>query len=183
VRYLYNCEDLPVSNAALLQRFVDIAVHEVGLKELPGHANTGPEVEKYQKATWLSPGPWPWCAAFVAWCMREWLKAGDVRAAYNLPNDAAVASWRFRSAKAFDFETWGTKRGMLVLPETELARMGDVITFDFSHIGIVRRDEVRGHPLQTVEGNTNGAGSREGDGVYLKTRPDGLTRRYIRLLP
>lgn len=166
----------------LLQRLIDIAASERGVKEVPGHPNTGPDVEKYQAATWLAPGPWPWCAAFIAWCLREWLKAPDARSAFRLSTPQQAEQWRFRSAKAFDFEAWGTAHGMQVLPEHELAKAGDIITFDFSHIGIVRLDEVQGSPLSTIEGNTNGAGSREGDGVYFKSRVDSLTRRYIRLL-
>lgn len=166
----------------LRQRFVDIASSQLGVKEIPGHPNTGPDVEKYQSATWLAPGPWPWCAAFVAWCLREWLKAPDVARAFGLISPAQVEQWRFRSARAFDVEPWGTAHGMKVLPEDELAKVGDIITFDFSHIGIVSADEILNAPLRTIEGNTNGAGSREGDGVYRKMRPDQLTRRYIRLL-
>ena len=170
-------------NSVLLQRLVDIAVHQQGCKETPGHPNTGPMVEAYQSATWLKPGPWPWCAAFIAWCLKEWLRSPDVQSAFGLSSIAQVEQWRFRSAKAFDFENWGTAHKMDVLPEGALAKAGDIITFDFSHIGIVRADEVQGQPIATVEGNTNGAGSRDGDGVYLKTRADSLTRRYIRLLP
>jgi hypothetical protein len=34
--------------------------------------------------------------------------------------------------------------------------------------------------VQTVEGNTNGEGSREGDGVYLKRRHRSKIRSIIR---
>lgn len=166
----------------LRRRLIDIAVAEVGLKEIPGHPNVGIEVEKYQRATWLAPGPWPWCAAFTAWCVREWLKAPDVLRALAL-SPAMAEEWRCKSARAFDWEPWAVKRKLPVLEEGQLALMGDVITFDFSHIGFVTADEIAGRPLQTVEGNTNGAGSREGDGVWKKTRVDSLTRRYIRLIP
>lgn len=168
-------------SAALRQRLIDIAVGEVGFKETEG-ANLGPEVRKYQAASSLAVGPWPWCMAFVDWCISEWLRAPDVRAALRLADDAAVEYWRPKTALAFGAEAWAKERGLVVLPEQELARLGDIITFDFSHVGFVRLDEVQGHPIQTVEGNTNGAGSRDGNGVWLKARPDGLTRRYIRIL-
>lgn len=165
----------------LRQRLVDIAVAEVGFKETEG-ANLGPEVRKYQLASSLEPAAWPWCMAFVDWCVREWLRAPDVRAALKLADDAAVERWRPRTALAFGAETWAREHGLRVLEEGDQAQAGDIITFDFSHVGIVRLDEVQGHPIQTVEGNTNGAGSRDGNGVWLKARPDQLTRRYIRLL-
>lgn len=171
---------------ALRQRLVDIAVHEVGFKETEG-ANRGPEVRKYQAATSEPIGPWPWCAAYVAWCIQQWLQAPDVQRALGIPEAtdpplSPIEEWRFKSALAFGAEPWARSKGLSVLPEEELALTGDLITFDFSHIGIVRLDEVQGQPIQTVEGNTNGAGSRDGNGVWLKARPDGLTRRYIRLL-
>lgn len=170
----------------LRQRLVDVAVAELGVKETDG-PNDGPEVVKYQLATYLAPGPWPWCAAFVAWCIREWAQAPDVRRALRLspespPPAATLEQWRFKSPRAFDFESWGAQHGCRVLGEGELALLGDVITFDFSHIGIVRQDEVPGRPILTVEGNTNDAGSRDGNAVALKSRTDSLTRRYIRLL-
>jgi hypothetical protein len=173
---------------ALRQRLVDIALAECGLKEVLGEPNTGADVVKYQQATTLAPGPWPWCSAFVAWCMQQWLQAPDVQRALGIPEAthpplSPVEEWRFKSARAFEVEVWAKQRGLLVLGEEAPALLGDLITFDFSHIGIVTRDEVPGQPLETVEGNTNGAGSREGDGVYRKRRPDSLTRRYVRLLP
>ncbi len=171
----------------LLQRFIDIAINEVGEKEQQGHPNTGPDVEKYQRATTLPPGPWPWCAAFVAWCMKEWLRDPDVRLALKIAPEAGAPyldaeAWRFKSARAFDLEDWGLRRGMPVLIETELGKAGDLITYDFSHCGILTADEVPGQSLWTCEGNTNDNGSRDGDGVYRKRRPDSLTRKYIRLL-
>lgn len=175
-----------MSTLALRQRLIDIATAEVGFKETEG-ANAGPEVRKYQMATTQKVVPWPWCAAFVAWCMQQWLQAPDVQRAFGIPEASApplspVEAWRFKSALAFDFEKWGEERGFKVLPEQELAKLGDIITFDFSHIGFVRLDEIQGQEIQTVEGNTNGAGSRDGNGVWLKSRPDKLTRKYIRLL-
>lgn len=37
------------------------------------------------------------------------------------------------------------------------------------HIGIIEYEDANNY--YTIEGNTNGAGSREGDGVYRKIRP------------
>ncbi len=68
-----------------------------------------------------------------------------------------------------------------VLPDTADPQPGDFAVYDFSHIGIVK--ESRGDKFVAIEGNTNGAGSRDGDGVYLKTRPRKLARCFIRIRP
>ena len=62
-----------VSKAALLARLVALARREIGTREAGGN-NRGARVEEYQQATWLNPAPWPWCAAFTCWLLREWLR-------------------------------------------------------------------------------------------------------------
>lgn len=158
-------------------RLAEIAVAEIGARE-QGH-NAGPRVVQYQEATWLKPGPWPWCAAFVAWSLREWLHEKNTQDALGI-GEAQIERWRCKDALAFGWETWALKRGLLVLPETTPMRAGDIVTFDFSHIGIVIAG--KGDTIHTVEGNTNADGSREGDGVYAKRRPRHLIRRVIRIL-
>jgi cell wall-associated NlpC family hydrolase len=59
------------------------------------------------------------------------------------------------------------------------AQAGDIVMYTFSHVGIVISDN--GKTIQTVEGNTNGEGSREGDGVYFKTRNKSLVKRFVRI--
>lgn len=57
----------------------------------------------------------------------------------------------------------------------------DIVTFDMSHVGIVANDE--GPLIYTIEGNTDGAGSRDGGGVFAKTRQRSFARKFIRILP
>ena len=77
------------------------------------------------------------------------------------------------------------KAGFQVLPDTALAKAGDFVTFDFSHIGLVIEDQpTLTAKVKTVEGNTNGKGERDstsGDGVWLKERDHTLTKAYIRI--
>ena len=75
---------------------------------------------------------------------------------------------------------------MLKLLVGKLAKLGDFVVFDFSHIGLVIEDQksIKSN-IVTVEGNTNGAGDREsttGDGVWKKSRIPSLTKSYIRIL-
>jgi hypothetical protein len=59
-------------------------------------------------------------------------------------------------------------------------KAGDVVIFTFSHIGIALGSPDKKGNVPTVEGNTNGAGSREGDGVYRKVRHVSKIRSRIR---
>lgn len=175
-----------MSDAATLRcQLVAIAAAKVGVHESGGN-NLGAEVVTFQQATTLPPGPWPWCAAFVAWCIREWLRIEPVRAALALRSDGEAETWRPKTALAYGLEGWARSHGLQVLPENAVARAGDLVTFDFSHIGIVAVDQPKSSGLvETIEGNTNGAGARDsasGDGVWRKSRGVSLVRRYIRLL-
>lgn len=152
---------------ALPLRLLTIAQGEVGTRE--DGKNSGLRVRAYQRATWLEPGPWPWCAAFVSWCLMQALG----------PKPKHDGKWRCRDARAYGWEDWAKKRGLVLLDESAAMQPGDIVTFDFSHIGIVESDE--GSQIITIEGNTNAAGSREGDGVWRKERARHLVRRVIRL--
>jgi hypothetical protein len=57
---------------------------------------------------------------------------------------------------------------------------GDLVIFTFSHIGIAVSSPDKMGNLATVEGNTDSAGSREGGGVYFKTRNLSKIRSRIR---
>jgi hypothetical protein len=65
-----------------------------------------------------------------------------------------------------------------------MARPGDIVVFDFSHVGIVESES--GSHIVTLEGNTNGRGDRDsesGDGVWRKTRSKSIARNFIRIRP
>jgi hypothetical protein len=166
-------------NKQLIDKLVAIAKAEVGTREEGGN-NRGKRVREYQSATWLEPGAWAWCAALCAWVLRQWLKDPDVLDALKIRSP----EWGCKDASAFGWEKWAKGKGLQVLPETEKAKAGDFVIFDFSHIGIVIEDQT-GDTIKTVEGNTNGKGERDsasGDGVWLKTRAQSLTKCYIRLM-
>lgn len=167
-----------------LDKLIGIAKNELGTREGPTN-NTGARIVEYQGATWLAPGAWPWCAAFTAWIMREWLEDEDVRKSLNLASFSLAEKWRCRDASAFGWEKWALQRGLPVQPETQKARAGDFVVFDFSHIGLVIEDQVSTKAkIKTIEGNTNGKGERDsesGDGVWYKERVPSLTKSYIRI--
>ena len=155
---------------------VEIAKSQVGARECGGN-NKGAEIRKYLDATWMDEKTknmgFPWCSAFVTWVCKEARK---------------LCGYTFRDidlyigAAAYDWETHGIKNGWRILDEWEKAEPGDLVTYDFSHIGIVIEDH--GETIFTVEGNTNGRGDRDsdsGDGVWFKDRARGLVKHFIRL--
>lgn len=166
---------------------VNFAFNEIGVREET--KNSGVRIAEYQRATTLGAGPYPWCAAFVAWCLRETLKDQYVAqllvANKILPSVRNAESWRCKSAKAFDWESWAKNNKLHVIPNASaLAKRGDIIVYDFSHIGIVALDQLPNERVVTaIEGNTNVKGWREGDGVYAKTRraDSNIVACYIRM--
>ena len=113
-----------------------------------GH-NDGPFVKEVLASVGLGPGH-PWCAAFNFYVFR---KAGF---ASLVPRSAWSPDWvkGGRRGEAYPADVFG-----IYFPSK-----GRV-----AHTGIV---EATGKTfVTTIEGNTNAAGSREGDGVYRKKRP------------
>lgn len=161
---------------------IQIALAEVGVREVGGN-NRGDRIREYQRATWLDPAPWPWCAAFTAWILKQWLLTplGRVYLGVN----RGVEGFRCKDASAFGWEKWAASRGLEILPESQLARASDLVVFDFSHIGIVVADQLSlRDDIVTVEGNTSGSGETrdsQSDGVWKRFRNPSLVRSYIRL--
>lgn len=121
--------------------------------------NSGPHIDQYLAACGLRPGA-PWCAAFVTY---QLLQAGAERG--QLPrNSASVCHWVHGSRFRVTADPAQARRGDLFAWCDRAAWRG--------HIGfIVRmRRTARGWLAETIEGNTNDAGSREGDGVYRRQR-------------
>lgn len=168
----------------MIHRLLAIAQVEIGVREEGGN-NRGERIREYQTATDLPPGAWPWCAAFVSWCVREWI---ETPASVNWLGITVLKpqQWRPRTALAYGFVGWSKSRPKTttLLTDKDQAQPGDIVTFDFSHVGIVLEDD--GKNLITVEGNTNGKGERDsetGDGVWRKIRAKSLARNFIRIHP
>jgi len=125
----------------------------IGVRELTGH-NDGKEVEMFLRATGLGEG-FAWCAAFVSYC--------------HIENDIAIP----QNAPAWS-PSWFPQHRLI---SKEKALPGDVFGIYYinmrriGHVGFM--DEAWNNDsgnIITVEGNTNGDGSRDGDGVYRKRR-------------
>lgn len=150
-------EDYPVldKSTRIREELIQVAESQLHVREKTGN-NDGKEVEKYLRTTGLGKG-YAWCAAFVTWLHNEvnvpnpesawspdWFRTNVV---YKR-NDPRQISFRARPAQVFGLYYESKKR--------------------VAHVGIIVR-ETRLH-YETIEGNTNAAGSNEGDGVYGKIR-------------
>lgn len=136
----------------LADRAVQIAISQLGNSEIPLGSNWGKHVEKYLKSVNI-PSPGPWCAAFVYWCVNEAAKE------MNVENPIA------KTGGVLD--QWGKSKKLRI---TGKPRKGDIFIMDFGkgkgHTGFV--SGVVGDKINTIEGNSNDEGSREGYEVCRK---------------
>ncbi len=125
---------------------------EIGVREATGQ-NDGKAVEKYLAAAGLGKG-YAWCAAFVNWVYLQNEIAG--------PNSPAWSPSWFPNEKVLD-KRFGLRGDVFGIYFESKGRI--------AHVGFLDEDFDNGkNTILTVEGNTNDAGSREGDGVYRKRR-------------
>lgn len=162
----------PTGNT-LAEKLVALAKKEVGVEEING-TNCGPRVNEYKSATWLdSTKSWPWCAAFICWLFREAMKGSE----YTFK--------RPQTAGAYDFENWCKEQDTNVLlkkPHNGDIKPGDIVIFNFSHIGLAIGSPDSTGYVKTIEGNTDGDGSREGGAVLEKRRKISSIRSRIRIV-
>lgn len=159
----------------IAKEIVRIAKSQVGVREVKD-TNCGEIVDQYKAATWLSPKRgWPWCAAFVCWVVREALTAANVKQTKTFKRPRTAGAWDFENWSLDQDSTTSTKK-----PHNGDIIAGDIVVFTFSHIGIAVSPPDEDGNVATVEGNTDAAGSREGGGVYRKSRHVSKIRSRIR---
>lgn len=135
-------------------RVVETYHSQVGVREATGH-NDGFQVEQYLKAVKLGKG-YAWCAAFVKWTF-------DQCGIHTTINAMALSTHRPGHFVYY--------KGTKILEPVA----GDVFTLFYPKLGRIGHTGFYDAGINTkiyrsVEGNTNAAGSREGDGVYIKYR-------------
>ncbi len=151
-------------SARLPYEIIRIALAEVVTEEVDG-TNCGPRVNEYKAATVLpSAESWPWCAAFVCWVVREAMKAIGLPETAGFRRPTTAGAWAFINWSLAQDGTTKTLRD----PGDDI-RPGDIVVFRFSHIGIAVELPEGGY-VGTIEGNTDGEGSREGGAVLHKRR-------------
>ncbi|WP_053405172.1 hypothetical protein [Persicobacter sp. CCB-QB2] len=131
---------------------------QVGVREATGK-NDGPEVEMYLASCGLGKG-FAWCGAQMNWGFLENDLVPPKSAAWSpswFPNDKVI----YKKGKSLTGK-----------PPQKSDVMGIYFASKkrIAHVGHVHRWPPDSDYTITIEGNTNGAGSREGDGVYKKRR-------------
>lgn len=117
--------------------------------------NRSLEIDMFNKNVGATLGS-PWCASYMSFIFDS----------LNYFNPHSAWSPNFTKNGEIIYKK-NYKNNKKILP-------GDVVTFYYSnlgrvgHVGMVVR--VEDNIIYTIEGNTNGSGSRDGDGVYLKKR-------------
>lgn len=143
---------------------LEVMKGEVGVLEETGN-NDGEQVEGYLASVGLPKGN-PWCAAIVHWSYRS---CGVVLE----PKREFAMALRFHAKPMRIWERGGWT------PDTatvfrRITQDGDHFALYYNnlgrigHTGLIYGEDEKF--ILTVEGNTNGGGSRDGDGVYLRKR-------------
>jgi hypothetical protein len=138
---------------SLSETALSIAISQLGVHEQGGQ-NCGPEVDLYLASVGLDPG-YAWCAAFVFFCFKK--AAAQIGLVNPCPKTAsAVKLWTL------------TEPICRITAPTP----GAIYVLDHGggkgHAGIV--EQVGGDgTLIEISGNTNSAGSREGNAVARHT--------------
>lgn len=159
---LFNPLVKTTPNSKILRmRALEIAKTQLHVRELTGK-NDGVEVISYLNAVGLGKG-YAWCQAFVFWCFEK--AAQELQVKNPVPKTAGVLEC-LRQAK---------KAGITIIVDPKQFQAGDQGIMDFGggkgHTFLIEQDKDEDEQF-TIEGNTNNGGSRDGDGVYERTRFD-----------
>lgn len=180
---LFGKDSVPEVTAAdstLLTEMLAVAAAAANkpIKEIPDGSNAGPDVEEILGSVGLGKGN-PWCAAFVYWCFKKAAaKLGGanpcVRHGHVLTTWAKCQPGQRITAQAAGNDPSLIKPGLIFIMDTGAAGGA-------GHTGIVQK--VVFGVIHTIEGNTNGAGSREGTAVFRKTTrrigPSSINKGFI----
>lgn len=153
------------------------AASQLGVREVG--KNSGPHVDAYIKYGHgnVDNDP-PWCQYFTYWCYGTAADARDRKTTAPMTG-GVIKCWQKSettgSLRMFPEEILSGARELMPGDQMIRVRNGkpeDVTkvlagSITYGHTGVVER--VDGETVYTIEGNTNLAGSREGDGVYRKS--------------
>lgn len=156
----------------------DIALPYVGAREAStNRMGTDPRMREIFEADRYAPDGstdgYAWCCSFVSMCVQK-LIAQDTRySGITPPRTPGVSTFR---------TVWAPRQNCAIFTSSSpdySPHRGDIVVFTFSHIGIVTG--TASGAVETIEGNTNSRGSRDGGGCMKKTRKLDLCRCFIRL--
>lgn len=158
----------PVKSQVLRIRALQIMNTQLFVREKTGK-NDGKEVEAYLKSIGLGAG-YPWCQASVYWCYD--LAAKQLSMVNPVPKTGGVLEC-LRQAKA---------KGYRIILDPEQYMQGDQFIMDYGggkgHTGLIEAKVLTN--VYTIEGNTNDEGSRDGNGMFERSRAARLFKCAIR---
>lgn len=151
---------------------VELALTMVGRHEQPLGSNRGPQIAEFFAADYYKPNAadngYPWCASFVCRIVQLAMDKAAIRFTFKRPT----------TRSAFGLAEWSREQDASTNTKDfpKDVKAGDIIIFTWSHCGFAVTDsDERGH-FESVEGNTNAAGSREGTHVIHKR---GVSERNV----
>lgn len=153
-------------NPRLPEQLALIALSMVGRHEQPLGSNKGPLIKEFFNADHYKPNAnddgYAWCASFVCRIVQLAMQRLEIPETpfYKRPTTPSafgLAEWSRAQDNTTKTKDW---------PGHDIKR-GDIVIFSISHCGIAVTDAEAGR-VETVEGNTNVAGSREGTHVIHK---------------
>jgi hypothetical protein len=157
----------PDSEKVLIEKVAAVYISQIGVRELTG-LNDGKEVNMYLASTGFTDNQkqrektgkgFAWCASFVTWCFIQ--ADPDI----VTPRSAWAPSWFVKNIVY--------AKGKVIIDKPRRADTFGIYHAKedrIGHIGFVDQWDTGDEYFVSVEGNTNAAGSREGDGVYRKRR-------------
>ena len=161
---------VPISQLA-----VQVAASQLGQREQPKSSNSGPMVDKYLASVGLGPGYY-WCMAFVYWCYNEASRQ------LLLPNPVPRTAGVLKCWNNVPLRLRIARKAAIANPE--MVKPGAQFFMDYGkgqgHTGIVLSVQANG-TITTIEGNSNVAGSRNGEMVVERTRniSDKLIKGFV----
>lgn len=154
-----------------VEKVINIAKHEIGIKESPAGSNKVKYNTKfYGKA--VAGANYAWCMVFVWWCF---MTAGLSKYLYGGKKIAGCQ----------EFERWAKTKKKTI--DKKSGRKGDVVLFDFTHsghaqhVGIIVDRTATGY--KTIEGNTATGNDANGGAVMNRVRSFSQVRTVVRVLP
>jgi lysozyme family protein/peptidoglycan hydrolase-like protein with peptidoglycan-binding domain len=153
---------------ALGRMAIEVAAEEVGVLEVPAGSNRGPRVEEYQNSVGSFCVGQAWCMCFMHWVFRT--------AAQQLGTTSPVP----KTGGVLDAWTQSQKLRSPVKIVTADDAEDDPSLVEPGMAFFLRTSDRTGHTglvvanfnglLETIEGNTNNGGSREGIGVFRRRK-------------
>jgi CHAP domain/Putative peptidoglycan binding domain len=165
---LFGQEQIVVNEESdndFLNEAVKVALSQVGVMEVPPGSNKGPQVNKYLASVGLPPGLF-WCMSFVYWCFEQ---AAEKLGRSNplIKTGGCIDHWNRTKGKRITTDS--------AVNKPSLVKPGQIFIISHGggsgHTGIV--ESVAGGFINTIEGNSNPAGSANGIGVFQLQRKIG----------